>query len=210
MARRHRPWVRPAPAWLGCGWLRELLSGMASGLHHALPACLHTPSVAFPTCQYVGATFPCLGSAMVGLQYFDEHSAVAGAESKEDLLCCVLGCSTRWHPGLLSAERPKTPSGRTAPHAPVIFFCGEGDKVRASASCGAQYSSSRRPPPGLHPLYQWQLCKTCNSQLYNITASGNNKRTTEFTDELRAQLGGSEYPLSTVAPRLGTPSSGLS
>ena len=133
MARRHRPWVRPAPAWLGCGWLRELLSGMASGLHHALPACLHTPSVAFPTCQYVGATFPCLGSAMVGLQYFNEHSAVAGAESEEDPLCCVLSCSTRWHPGLLSAERPKTPSGRTAPHAPVIFFCGEGDKVRAAA-----------------------------------------------------------------------------
>ena len=22
MARRHRPWARPAPAWLGCGWMR--------------------------------------------------------------------------------------------------------------------------------------------------------------------------------------------
>ena len=64
--------------------------------------------------------------------------------------------------------------------------------------------SSRRRPPGLHPLYQWQLCKTCNSQLYNITASGNNKRTTELTDELRALLGGSEYLLSTVVPHLGT------
>jgi len=91
------------------------------------------------------------------------------------LLCCVLGCSTRRQPGLLSADRPKTPAGRTAPHAPVIFFCGEGDK----------------------------LCKTCNSQLYNITASGHNKRTAELTDELRAQLGGMEYLLSTVVPRLG-------
>ena len=36
-----------------------------------------------------------------------------------------------------------------------------------------------------HPLHQWQLCKTCNSQLYNITASGHNKRTTELTGELR-------------------------
>ena len=53
------------------------------------------------------------------------------------------------------------------------------------------------------PVHQWQLCKTCNSQLYNITASGHNKRTTELTNELRAQLGGSEYLLSTVAPRLG-------
>jgi hypothetical protein len=65
----------------------------------------------------------------MGLQYLDEHSAVAGAESEEVLLCCVLGCSTRRQPGLLSADRPKTPAGRTAPHAPVIFFCGEGDKV---------------------------------------------------------------------------------
>ena len=71
-------------------------------------------------------------------------------------------------------------------------------------SCAAPTThSSRQPAPGLPPLHQWQLCKTCNSQLYNITAPGNNKRTTELTDQLRAQLGGSEYLLSTVAPHLG-------
>ena len=143
MARAHRAWARPRPAWLGCRWLRKLLSRMASSLHHALHARLHTPSIAFPTCQHTQVAFPCLGSAMVGLQYFDEHSAVAGAESEEVHLCCVLGCSTRSRPGLLGAERPKTPSGRTAPHASVIFFCGEGDKVRCRC-------------PALHPPLTWR------------------------------------------------------
>ena len=137
----------------------------------------------------------------MGLQYFNEHSAVAGAESEEVPLCCVLGCSTRRQPGLLSADRPKTPARRTAPHAPVIFFCGEGDKVRHR--CPAAHHSGGGLLPVLTPFYLWQLCKTCNSQLYNITASGHNKRTAELTDELRAQLGGMEYLLSTVVPRLG-------
>ena len=97
MVRAHRAWARPRPAWLGRGWLRELLSGMFSGLHHALTSRLHTPSVAFPACLYIQVTLTCLRSARMGLQYFNEHSAVAGAESEEDPLCCVLGCSTRWH-----------------------------------------------------------------------------------------------------------------
>ena len=150
MVRAHRAWARPRPAWLGCRWLRELLSSMASSLHHALHARLHTPSVAFPTCQHTQVAFPCLGSAMVGLHIFNEHSAVAGAESEEVAFCCVLGCSTRSQLGLLGAERPKTSPGRTAPHAQFIFFCGEGEKVRCR--CPAPTSlSSRRPAPGLPP-----------------------------------------------------------
>ena len=60
---------------------------MFSGLHHALTSRLHTPSVAFPTCQYTQVTFPCLGSAMVGLHIFNEHFAAAGTESEEVAFC---------------------------------------------------------------------------------------------------------------------------
>ena len=87
---------------------------------------------------------------MVGLHIFNEHSAVAGAESEEVAFCCVLGCSTRSQLGLLGAERPKTSSGRTAPHAQFIFFCGEGDKVRCRCPAPTSHSS-RRPAPGLPP-----------------------------------------------------------
>ena len=48
------------------------------------------------------------------------------------------------------------------------------------------------------------MCKLCDAQLYNITRDGNNTRTTELTDDVRARLSGAEYLLSVVAPRLGT------
>jgi len=38
--------------------------------------------------------------------------------------------------------------------------------------------------------------------LYNITKDGNNSQTTELTAEVRARLGGVEYVLSEVAPRV--------
>ena len=44
--------------------------------------------------------------------------------------------------------------------------------------------------PSMLPFRCGQLCKTCNSQLYNITADDNNKRTAELTPDMRAQLGG--------------------
>ena len=53
-------------------------------------------------------------------------------------------------------------------------------------------------------LRRWQFCKNCNSLIYNITAEGNVVRTAALSPEQRARVGGMEYLLSELAPRLGT------
>jgi hypothetical protein len=122
--------------------------------------------------------------------------------------CARAGCSHlgRWHE-LAADDAPKPPTGSGAQYAPTIYFCEPDDKVRMRALCAAV----RAPCTPTHRFLRAarvffriaaQLCKRCNSMLYNITKDGNNSQTTELTAEVRARLGGVEYVLSEVDPRV--------
>jgi hypothetical protein len=82
-------------------------------------------------------------------------------------------------------------------HAVDIFFTGSDDKVWAPVL------ASHEREPWLTTLHLGsQLCNTCNTQLSNIVKDGNITATTSLTVALRARLGGIEYFLSELVPRL--------
>ena len=102
--------------------------------------------------------------------------------------CCPrAGCKYRgrWHE-LDERDGPKAPTGSAAQFAPAIYFLGPEDKVRGGPSpCAHAALANAR----LIFSARSQLCRTCNSMLYNISG-GSNSQTVELSPDIRARLDG--------------------
>ena len=138
--RARTPTVRAGRTWWASR-VSECSCRQASVTLHlctTLPCELRFPVSAMSeaaSLAWEASGWPCITSMQI--------LPCAGTESEVGSICCVLGCPSRGRPAPIEADRIKESSGRAAVHAPNIYFCGAGDKVRQGP---ASTQSLPQPP----------------------------------------------------------------